>query len=248
MNETTAPNFDDETVALAQSTMPVFVVAESPDGQVLSYDSGYPDDDTKVWKASGGDHTTLGELYAEYGDDLIAYAEPEPRSVAASLDETELAVSDGGVLPPVPETSYAPDATPIPADLADDTADAVDPETVAAAAQYLDEIETFLDVAEVALTEAAVTAGLDTIPHQQVSLTTMRKAVGGNPTAQADIVKVFESAASEPDVDRFITVTLGSRPAPDANHDEEAWDATAKEARVWHAKNRAVVASLRTIR
>lgn len=76
----------------ARASLPTYIVADSPDGDVLSHEGGYPGDDTKVWLAKGGsddDTTTMGDLYAEYGDDLIAYAEPEEAGVTASLAATE---------------------------------------------------------------------------------------------------------------------------------------------------------------
>lgn len=78
----------DAAVDAARSTLPIYVVADSPDGKVLSNRGGYPDDDTPVWLAGKGgpaEARPMADLYAEYGDDLVAYAEPEEINVAAAL-------------------------------------------------------------------------------------------------------------------------------------------------------------------
>lgn len=91
---TTTPELDplgDDALSAARSTLPIYVVADSPDGQVLSHSGDYPEDDTQVWLADGGSDAEtrpMGDLYAEYGDDLVAYAEPEEFSVAAALYDT----------------------------------------------------------------------------------------------------------------------------------------------------------------
>lgn len=77
---------DDDILSEARATLPIYVVADSPDGDVLSNRAGFPDDDTPVWidgKGSPESPTPLGDLYAQYGDDLIAYADPEPLAVTA---------------------------------------------------------------------------------------------------------------------------------------------------------------------
>jgi len=221
---------------MVRSVLPVFVVAESPDGPVLSHDDGYPTDDTQVWKQTGGsdDKTVpLGDLYAEYGSDLIAYAEPEETSVTAAI-ATPLPVLDteDDTTPVTPET--------VPVDVSD-------PAEIAAAVDALNDIEQFLDTAEAAMDMAAVTAGLDVIPHRTLLLSTMRQAAGGNPQAQAEVVTVFEQN-HHPDVNTFIRNVLGERPPEDEQHDEIAWDHLVTEAKLWHAKRLAVTASLRTTR
>ena len=225
-----------EAMDMVRSVLPVYVVAESPDGKILSHDDGYPTDDTQVWKQTIGSDDNpvpLGELYAEYGSDLIAYAEPEETSVTASIGEPlPILDSDDDVTPVAPET--------VPEHVSD-------PAETAAATAALEEIETFLDTAEAALDVAAVTAGLETVPHRTLLMSTMRKAAGGNPEAQAEIVTVFERN-NHPDLNTFIRNVVGERPAEDDQHDEVAWDHVAAEARLWHAKQLAVTASMRTTR
>lgn len=100
---------DDDIFSEARATLPIYVVADSPDGDVLSNRAGFPDDDTPVWiDGKGGPEsaTPLGDLYAEYGDDLIAYADPEPVAVTAATDAPKR-TADGEVV-------INPDAPPDP--------------------------------------------------------------------------------------------------------------------------------------
>lgn len=88
MTTTTPDPLADAVVDDARSTLPIYVVADSPDGQVLSHSGDYPEDDTLVWLAKGGSDDQarpMGDLYAEYGDDLVAYADPEEVNVVAAL-------------------------------------------------------------------------------------------------------------------------------------------------------------------
>lgn len=108
---------DEAAVDAARSTLPIYVVADSPDGDVLSNRGGYPDDDTPVWVDGKGDPeapTPFGDLYAQYGDDLIAYAEPEERAVTAATDPPKR-TADGEVVinpdaPPDPKLQLSADA------------------------------------------------------------------------------------------------------------------------------------------
>lgn len=105
---------DDAAVDDARSSLTVYLVADSPDGAVLSHRAGYPDDDTPVWiEGHGSDDspTPMGDLYAQYGDGLIAYAEPEERAVTAAPDPKRTA--DGEVVinpdaPPDPKLALSP--------------------------------------------------------------------------------------------------------------------------------------------
>lgn len=116
---TDMPDLDADAIDAARSTLPIFVVAESPDGNVLSLHGGYPDDDTPVWvDGRGGPAKTvpMGDLYAEYGNDLIAYAEPEKldAAVAAAMAEEPKRTADGEVVinpdaPPDPKLQLSPD-------------------------------------------------------------------------------------------------------------------------------------------
>jgi hypothetical protein len=222
----------------ARSTLPIYVVADSPDGQVLSHSGDYPDDDTPVWMADSGsdtDTTTMGDLYAQYGDDLIAYAEPEEQAVAAALDPP---ATGGGIGAVIDGLRRPTPVVPVVAALADDH----QPVTAAMAASALDQIEAFLDEAEDLLGITAALNGPGIIPRP-----VQRMAVGENPDAQAQVVAAFEANYVD-DVDEFVEDVLGPRPDPDTpEHDQEAWDALNREARLWHARRlaaRPVAASL----
>lgn len=267
----------DAAVAAAEATLPIYVVAESPDGQVLSHDNGYPDDDTAVWlAASTADRadTTMGDLYAQYGDDLIAYAEPEEYRppVAAALTEPERqsgigAAFDALRVPPVTAGMTAEQVAAATADRVaerlrhpsahlpdgpteDDMHHIADrirerqPITAAMAADAIDYIEAFLDEAEDLLGITAALNGPGVIPRP-----VQRMAVGENPAAQQQVIDAFEAHYRD-DVDEMIEDVLGPRPDPDTpDHDAEAWDALADEARLWHAhrlaSKAAVAAALR---
>lgn len=380
---TDSPDLDAAALDAARSTLPIYVVAESPDGKVLSHSGDYPEDDTKVW-VEGADPTSavpMGDLYAEFGNDLIAYAEPEKLdAVAAALDDggsgsggapasttptSEVAAeyerlaaegiatreqiaaavgvtaaqdapertADGEVVinpdaPSDPKLALSEDvqqalneiparrtkaeadgdtaevealdryaealrAGKSPADARAEawaTSDAVTaalgdfrealvadgldpdvadrliadglrpgPDAVTAAVcapgdiargnpadvlgdphEALDRLESFLSTAEDVLGITAALNGPGVIARP-----TVRKAVGGNEEAQAEVVAAFEANYRD-DVDEFVEDVLGPRPDPDTpEHDQEAWDDLAAEARLWHARRMAVAAALR---
>lgn len=351
------PDLDADVIDAARTTLPIFVVADSPDGKVLSNRDGYPDDDTPVWlEGRGGpaEAVPMGDLYAEYGNDLVAYAEPEKvgDAVAAAMAEEPKRTADGEVVinpdaPPDPKLQLpeatrklldsaakkraaaeakgdtakvealdryteallagksdaeaydigwpktapaaAPEAKPgvtaaivsgadaiaefrealIADGLDAETADrliangtlAIPQDGVTAAVcapgdiirpgdnpadvlgdphKALDRLEAFLSDAEDRLGITAALNGPGIIPRP-----TVRKAVGGNPDAQAEVVQAFEANYRD-DLTEFIEDVLGPRPDPDTpEHDQEAWDDLAAEARLWHARRMGVAASLR---
>lgn len=348
---TSNDQISEAAIDAARATLPIYVVADSPDGDVLSREPGYPGDDTKVWLAKGGsddDPTTIGDLYAEYGDDLIAYAEPEEYGMAASLAATQAGAARPVVLPSPAEVAAAANAAgfvgdtldPIEVQIeqarVDKVADAavtaaigapteanidtaltaltaqaqvygyVDPPmgypsaaetlgrfeqglisaakandllaplvpmdmsrphwhpgtgeqmtevddlgfgvavnvvpgiTAALGHEAIDRTEDLLTLAEDKLGITAAMRGTGVIPRQ-----VQRMAVGENPDAQAEVVAAFEANYVD-DVNEFIETVLGPPPAPNADHDEDAYQAIVREARIWHAHQTAgaVTASL----
>lgn len=234
----------DDLVSTARSRLPIYVVADSPEGPVLSFSDTYPDDDTMVWMQKSGSpdsQVPLSDVYAQYGDDVIAYAEPEPVAVTAAVNDPDNTMDTDGdnaddmgdsVDNSMDNDSDNPDDIDPDADV--DDVDANPPLDRAEVEEAFQVMEQFLDRTEQMVSIVAA------LRDGALANETQRKAVGGNPDAQAEAVVAFETKyVPGGDVDTFVESVLGPRPGITPNHDADAWDAMATEARTWHTNRTA---------
>ena len=192
----------DDLIMEASASKFRYVVADTPDGKLISFSQDPPEDDTMVWLDSEGEENavTLAEMVDRFGvDDVDLFLEPEyvisdPAAVTAAI------------LPSREEVAI---------------------EVLAA---YVASLEA--KVASLVLQQnPTVEFG------SGLTEAVLRGAVAGDPTAQAEMIAVFDQNA-DPTLSpsQFAEKIMGP-PLEDGHPLAGVWKAGADEAKVWQARS-----------
>ena len=257
MNQQTQPSdvITDTVLTEAREALPSWVVADTPDGPVITRTNEPPSDDTVAWVASEGEQTAvrLADITARFGiENVLLYLEPEPWDLAVGAPVQP--EDDDTVAEDRRDPIRRPTNTGVTAGLNDDgqivwengpIAALIEQRATEAVAVLAAEVERvqqrFARVAAagpaaVAPAEVDETLRSMMFDAPDASITnTMTAAVLGNPEAQQALVAVWK-AAYQPGMDRdtLISATLPERPeGPIAA--VEVWDAVVHEADMWLA-------------